>query len=207
MICRTIRGAHASHIRSGFFYNRQRWLGYSANRPVSGRQYQPGGNPRSTACISSLLPFRCCWLGAFWKSPRGRNPTYVQKTAQAGQQTEGMAGMDMAGHHQMGAWRLARCFLWSTRRGRRSSRFRDKNFITGRYAWSQRDELFADNPALEEQLLPSTSARWFDVNAYTIGYTRDLFIFHGAETGWSTSVSFYLFPTPSSRITGTTLGV
>ena len=85
--------------------------------------------------------------------------------------------------------------------------FRDKNFITARYEWSQPDELFADNPALEEQLLASTSARWFDVNAYTIGYARDLFTFHGAETGWGANVSFYAFPTPASRITGTTLWV
>ena len=116
--------------------------------------------------------------------------------------------MDMAGHHQMGAWRLARCFLWSTRRGRRSSRFRDKNFITGRYAWSQRDELFADNPALEEQLLPSTSARWFDVNAYTIGYTRDLFYLPRCGDGMEYKRVVLSIPDAiKPYITGTTLGV
>jgi hypothetical protein len=72
--------------------------------------------------------------------------------------------------------------------------FRDKNFITGRYEWSQRDELFADNLALEEQLLASTGPRWFDVNAYTVGYTRDLFTFHGAETGLGANMSFYGIP-------------
>ena len=72
--------------------------------------------------------------------------------------------------------------------------FRDKNFITARYEWSQRDELFADNPALEEQLLASTGARWFDVNAYTIGYTRDLFTFRGAETGLGANLSLYGIP-------------
>ena len=71
---------------------------------------------------------------------------------------------------------------------------RDKNFITARYEWSQRDELFADNPALEEQLLASTGARWFDVNAYTIGCTRDLFTFRGAETGLGANVSLYGIP-------------
>jgi hypothetical protein len=69
-----------------------------------------------------------------------------------------------------------------------------KNFITGRYEWSQRDELFADNPTLEEQLLASTGARWFDVNACTVGYTRDLFTLHGAETGLGANVSFYDIP-------------
>ena len=72
--------------------------------------------------------------------------------------------------------------------------FCDKNFMTARYEWSQRDELFANNPALREQLLASTGARWFDVNAYTIGYTRDLFTFHGAEAGLGANVSLYGIP-------------
>lgn len=80
--------------------------------------------------------------------------------------------------------------------------FRDKNFITGRYEWSQRDELFADDPGLEEQLLASTGARWFDVNAYTIGYTRDLFTFHGAETGLGANLSLYVIPDAIKRYYG-----
>ncbi len=70
----------------------------------------------------------------------------------------------------------------------------EKNFITGRYEWSQRDELFADNPALENQLFTLTGARWFDVNAYTIGYTRDIGTFHGAETGLGANFSLYGIP-------------
>jgi hypothetical protein len=72
--------------------------------------------------------------------------------------------------------------------------FGGKNFLTGRYEWSQRDELFADNPTLEEQLITTTGARWFNVNAYTIGYTRDLGTFHGAETGLGINVSLYGIP-------------
>jgi hypothetical protein len=71
---------------------------------------------------------------------------------------------------------------------------RKKNFITGRYEWSQRDELFADNPVLENQLLQETGMKWFNVNAYTIGYTRDLFTWHGAETGLGANVSLYGIP-------------
>ena len=70
----------------------------------------------------------------------------------------------------------------------------EKNFFTARYEWSQRDELFADNPALEAQLVASAGARWFDVNAYTVGYTRDLFTWHGAETGLGANVSIYGIP-------------
>jgi hypothetical protein len=72
--------------------------------------------------------------------------------------------------------------------------FRDKNFFTARYEWSQRDELFADNPDLEAQLLITTGARWFDVSAYTLGYTRDLFTWHGAETGLGANMTLYGIP-------------
>ena len=70
----------------------------------------------------------------------------------------------------------------------------EKNFISGRYEWSQRDELFANNPGLEDQIATSTGARWFDVNAYTMGYTRDLGIFHGAQTGVGANLSLYGIP-------------
>ena len=72
--------------------------------------------------------------------------------------------------------------------------FRDKNFITGRYEWSQRDELFADNPELAGQIAATTGMRWFDVNAYTIGYTRDLGVFSGVETGLGANISLYGVP-------------
>jgi hypothetical protein len=71
----------------------------------------------------------------------------------------------------------------------------EKNFVSGRYEWSQRDELFADNQELEDQITTATGARWFNVNAYTIGYTRDLGIFHGAQTGLGANVSLYGIPT------------
>ena len=70
----------------------------------------------------------------------------------------------------------------------------EKNFVSGRYEWSQRDELFADNPDLEDQIATATGARWFNVNAYTIGYTRDLGTFHGAQTGLGANLSLYGIP-------------
>ncbi len=72
--------------------------------------------------------------------------------------------------------------------------FRDKNFVTGRYEWSQRDELFAGNPELAAQLEETSGQRWFDVNAYTVGYTRDLGIFFGAQTGLGANISLYGIP-------------
>ncbi len=71
--------------------------------------------------------------------------------------------------------------------------FGAKNFVTGRYEWSQRDELFADHTTTLQTETP-IGPTWFDVNAYTIGYTRDIGIFHGAETGLGWNVSLYGIP-------------
>ena len=72
--------------------------------------------------------------------------------------------------------------------------FLGNNFFTARYEWSQRDELFADNPELETELKARTGARWFNVNAYTVGYTRGLGTFHGADMGVGANVSLYGIP-------------
>ncbi|MBL8178707.1 MAG: hypothetical protein JNK48_28795 [Bryobacterales bacterium] len=48
------------------------------------------------------------------------------------------------------------------------------NLITARYEWSQRDELFEYDHNLAHELLLRTGKRAFDVNAFTIGYTRQL---------------------------------
>ena len=72
--------------------------------------------------------------------------------------------------------------------------FRDKNFFTARYEWSQRDELFANNPVLAENLFLQTGSRWFDVSAYTVGYTRDIGTWHNVETGLGANVLFYGIP-------------
>lgn len=72
--------------------------------------------------------------------------------------------------------------------------FSRKNFVTGRYEWSQRDELFADNPSLQSSLEIATGQRWFNVNAYTIGYTRDIGVFRDVQTGLGANFSFYGIP-------------
>lgn len=53
-----------------------------------------------------------------------------------------------------------------------------ENYLTGRFEWSQRDELFADQPALE-----STLPRWFNISAYTAGFTREIGSWHDANFG------------------------
>jgi hypothetical protein len=68
---------------------------------------------------------------------------------------------------------------------------REKNFVAGRYEWSQRDELFPHHAETARQVMEPL---WFDVSAYTIGYTRDIGVFHGVETGLGANVSLFAIP-------------
>jgi hypothetical protein len=64
--------------------------------------------------------------------------------------------------------------------------FAHRNYLTGRFEWSQRDELFSDQPALESQL-----PRWFDISAYTAGYTREVGRWHDAGIGIGANATAY----------------
>lgn len=68
-----------------------------------------------------------------------------------------------------------------------------KNFLTGRFEWSQRDELFAADPSVEGAFL-AAGHRWFDVAAYTAGYTRDIGTWHDAEVGLGANLTLYSVP-------------
>ena len=70
--------------------------------------------------------------------------------------------------------------------------FLRNNFITGRYEWSQRDELFANNPRLAAQVTRETGDPAFQVNAFTAGYTRDVALFRNVQTGIGANVSTYV---------------
>jgi len=68
---------------------------------------------------------------------------------------------------------------------------RRKNFITGRYEWSQRDELFENNHALGELLESRTGQSAFAVNAFTVGYTRDIPFLRNVQSGLGFNVTTY----------------
>ena len=68
-----------------------------------------------------------------------------------------------------------------------------KNFITGRAELVDKDELFVDQPALEQQL-SVTAGSTFRVGSYTAGYTRDIAIFDRVETGVGFNFSGYSLP-------------
>ncbi|MFL6415693.1 MAG: hypothetical protein ACJ74Y_08495 [Bryobacteraceae bacterium] len=68
---------------------------------------------------------------------------------------------------------------------------RRKNFITGRYEWSQRDELFENDHALGELLQARTGQSAFKVNAWTVGYTRDVATMKTLQSGLGFNVTTY----------------
>ncbi len=68
-----------------------------------------------------------------------------------------------------------------------------KNFVTGRVESVDKDELFAGDPELEE-LLDSRYGSTFRIGAYTLGYTRDIGMFHNVETGIGANLEAYSLP-------------
>jgi hypothetical protein len=68
-----------------------------------------------------------------------------------------------------------------------------RNFLTGRVEYVDKDELFAATPALEEQL-DRTAGSTFRIAAYTAGYTRDVSLLKGVETGIGANASAYTLP-------------
>jgi hypothetical protein len=71
--------------------------------------------------------------------------------------------------------------------------FLRKNFVTGRFEWSQRDELFDNNQQLAEQVTSATGQHAFNVVAYTAGYTRDIGTYHKLQTGIGANATAYTF--------------
>lgn len=68
-----------------------------------------------------------------------------------------------------------------------------RNFITGRIELVDKDELFADDPALELALDRETGST-FRIGAYTLGYTRDVPLFRHVETGIGANIEAYSLP-------------
>ncbi len=71
--------------------------------------------------------------------------------------------------------------------------FRHKNYVTGRFELVDKDELFDDRPALKERLERTIGSN-FRIAAYTLGYTRDVKLFPGVETGFGGNVTLHTVP-------------
>jgi len=68
-----------------------------------------------------------------------------------------------------------------------------KDFLTARVELVDKDELFANDPAIEH-LLEHTAGSTFRIQAYTAGYTRDIGTFNHIETGIGANVTAYAIP-------------
>ncbi|PWU02354.1 MAG: hypothetical protein C5B51_20900 [Terriglobia bacterium] len=68
-----------------------------------------------------------------------------------------------------------------------------KNFLTGRWELVDKDELFRNQPDLEERLTTLYGST-FRIEAYTAGYTRDVEIFRHAQTGFGANFTAYSLP-------------
>ncbi len=68
-----------------------------------------------------------------------------------------------------------------------------RNFITGRFELVDKDELFSDQPALEQRLEPLYGST-FRIGAYTLGYTRDIDLFQHVATGIGANFTAYTLP-------------
>jgi hypothetical protein len=72
-------------------------------------------------------------------------------------------------------------------------RFREKNYITGRAELVDRDELFANQPAIEQHLA-ATVGTVFRIGAFTAGYTRDVHLVPRVITGIGGNFTLYNVP-------------
>jgi hypothetical protein len=68
-----------------------------------------------------------------------------------------------------------------------------KNFLTGRAELVDKDELFEDQPAIQQNL-DLMFGSTFRIGAYTIGYTRDIEMFRNVETGIGANFTAYSLP-------------
>ncbi len=68
-----------------------------------------------------------------------------------------------------------------------------RDFVTGRIEIVDKDELFADQPDLQQEL-DRTAGSTFRIWAFTAGYTHDLWTAHNLETGIGANVSAYSVP-------------
>jgi hypothetical protein len=68
-----------------------------------------------------------------------------------------------------------------------------KNFVTGRAELVDKDELFAGQPLIEQNL-DVLYGSTFRIGEYTIGYTRDIDLFRHVETGIGANFTAYSLP-------------
>jgi hypothetical protein len=68
---------------------------------------------------------------------------------------------------------------------------RRRNFVTGRFEWSQRDELFEYDHDLAHEVEERTGKHAFGVAAFTAGYLRDVELVRNLQSGIGVNVTAY----------------
>lgn len=71
---------------------------------------------------------------------------------------------------------------------------RKNNFLTGRWELVDKDDLFAAQPAVEQQLLATVGTTTFRIGEYTLGYTRYFPLWQAVATGIGANFSTYTLP-------------
>ena len=120
-----------------------------------------------------------------------------------GDQVRGTASIEYTKPMPGGSW--ATSVIWGrnheTATGRNLNSYlaesvlplRRKNYLTGRVELVDKDELFEDQPELEQNL-DILYGSTFRIGAYTIGYTRDVDLFAHVETGIGADFTAYSLP-------------
>lgn len=72
-------------------------------------------------------------------------------------------------------------------------RFLEKNYLAGRVELVDKDELFSNQPLLQQQLA-NTVGSVFRIGAYTLGYTRDFKLIPQLQTGIGANFTLYSLP-------------
>jgi hypothetical protein len=120
-----------------------------------------------------------------------------------GDQVRSTASLEYTKPVSGGSW--ATSFIWGrnhdTATGRNLNSYlaesvlpiRRKNFLTGRAELVDKDELFEDQPEIDQNL-DILYGSTFRIGAYTIGYTRDVDLFRHIETGIGANFTAYSLP-------------
>ncbi|MEI9814873.1 MAG: hypothetical protein WDO18_20525 [Acidobacteriota bacterium] len=76
-----------------------------------------------------------------------------------------------------------------------------KDFLTGRIELVDKNELFANDHELEEEIAQKFGST-FRIQAYTAGYTRDVPLIHNVETGIGANLTAYVAPSALNAFYG-----
>ncbi len=79
--------------------------------------------------------------------------------------------------------------------------FKEKNYLSGRIELVDKDELFSNQPQLQQQLA-AAAGPVFRIGAYTLGYTRDVKIVSHLQTGFGANFTLYTTPAPIKAFYG-----